>query len=66
MNTRLSSNNIKTLSNHNKVSEFSIDAKKDFISKESTNNIRSSYFKNKNIVTTINRTHEDPKTHIFQ
>ena len=35
------------------------------ITKESSNaNRGSSYFKNKNIITTINRTGDDPKTHI--
>jgi hypothetical protein len=69
LNTRLSStnNNIKINSNHNKVSEFSIDCKQEMITKESSNTIRgSSYFKNKNIITTVNRTNEDPKTQIVE
>lgn len=69
LNTRLSSTNnqIKINSNHNKVSEFSIEGKQEMITKESNNTIRgSSYFKNKNIITTINRTNEDPKTQIVE
>lgn len=68
LNTRLSStNNVRANSNNNKVSEFSIEGKQEMITKESNNTIRgSSYFKNKNIITTINRTSEDPKTQIVE
>ncbi len=66
LNTRLTStnNNLKANSSLNKVSEFSIEGKVDN-TKENSNTVRgSSYFKNKNSITTVNRTNEDPKTQI--
>jgi hypothetical protein len=46
----------------NMISEFTINDRKELIAKENSNNTRgSSYFKNKNIVTTVNRT-GDPLT----
>jgi hypothetical protein len=48
------------------VSEFTIEAKKEMITKESNNTIRgSSYFKSKNIVTTVNRSNDDLKAQVI-
>lgn len=69
MNTRLSStkNGKMSIDQNNKVSEFSVEGKKGTITKEGSNTIKgSSYFKNKNIVTTINQSNDDPKTQIVE